>query len=93
MKEIYFTTIKDDENKSKRPKNKTTGAVLEVRTAPAVWELDGPTITGPIISRIFIAPPINQKERPLCLIQNGPLFLALAKNTFFIKWFNIIYDC
>ena len=53
----------------------------------------GPTITGPIISRIFIAPPINQKERPLCLIQNGPLFLALAKNTFFIKWFNIIHDC
>ena len=39
MKEIYFTTIKDDENKSKRPKNKTTGAVLEVRTAPAVWDI------------------------------------------------------
>ena len=58
-----------------------------------IYKLDGPTITGPIISRIFIAPPINQKERPLCLIQNGPLFLALAKNTFFIKWFNIIYDC
>ena len=26
--------------------------VLPMRTAPAVWELDGPTITGPRISKI-----------------------------------------
>jgi len=31
--------MKGDENKTKRPKNKTTGAVLEVRTAPAVWDI------------------------------------------------------
>ena len=27
-------------------------AMLPMRTAPAVWELDGPTITGPRISKI-----------------------------------------
>ena len=24
------------------------------RTAPAVWELDGPTMTGPMMSKMFI---------------------------------------
>ena len=31
--------MKGDENKTKRPKKKTAGAVLEMRTAPAVWDI------------------------------------------------------
>jgi hypothetical protein len=31
--------MKSDENKINRPKNKTTGAVLGLRTAPVEWDI------------------------------------------------------
>ena len=38
-------------------------ATRPIRAAPAVWELDGPTITGPIMSKMFKETPHFPKRR------------------------------
>ena len=38
-------------------------AISPIRTAPAVWELEGPTMTGPRISKMFMEAPFSIKSK------------------------------